>query len=198
MPDDEHPVLALGKEAEQITRALGEFFDPVEKYFGPHDPEEWPRDLTREELGTLLPRLNNSIANLAWAVGLMVDENPPGPGQEEKVRQVREGIQQIGSGFDAIMAAQDLFSAPGAPPAGTAESPGPATSPPPAIAPGQADGQQRGAQRVAAENFPSGPAADPGAAAGITGPPEAGPASGPRRLHGQSTRGTGGPPMGCR
>lgn len=135
--EEEHPVPRLARESEEIITAIGEFFNPVEKYFGPHEAEDWPRDLTRGELAGLIPRLNQSVASLSWTFENILQENQQDVADPGKARQVREGIRLLGQAYDAIRAGEALF--------GTAAGQ-PAT---------------RTQQELAAENFPRGHAAGP-------------------------------------
>jgi hypothetical protein len=137
MPEEEHPVPRLAKESEQIINAIGDFFNPVEKYFGPHEAEDWPRDLTRGELAGLISRLNLSVAGLAWTFENILREEQPNVTDPEKAKQVREGVRLLGQAYDAIQAGQTLFGA----------------------AAGQPSARTQ--QELAAENFPRGPAAGP-------------------------------------
>lgn len=115
----------------------GEFFNPVEKNFGPHEAEDWPRDLTRAELAGLMPQLRETIQDLSHAIKLILDrdildENHANPGKAELAA---EGARLVEQGAEAIRAGETLFGAPGGQPAGLAP------------------------QELAAQNFPRGPAA---------------------------------------
>jgi len=135
MPEEEHPVPRLAKESEEIINAIGDFFNPVEKYFGPHEDEDWPRDLTRGELAGLIPRLNQSVASLSWTFENILQENQQDVADPGKAEQVKEGIRLLGQAYDAIRAGETLFGAVASQPA------------------------TRTQQELAAENFPRGPAA---------------------------------------
>ena len=137
MPEEEHPVPRLARESEEIITAIGDFFNPVEKYFGPHEAEDWPRDLTHGELAGLIPRLNLSVASLSWTFENILRENQQDVADPAKAEQVREGIRLLGQAYDAIRAGETLFGAAAGQPAARTQ------------------------QELAAENFPRGPAAAP-------------------------------------
>jgi hypothetical protein len=144
MPEEEHPIPRLAREAKEITRDVGEFFNPVEKNFGPHEDEDWPRDLTRGELAGLMPQLRETIQNLSYAITQILDRNildkhHANPGKAELAA---EGIRLVEQGAEAIRAGETLFGAAAGQPATRA-------------------------QQLAAENFPRRPAAGPPLSSGL-------------------------------
>jgi hypothetical protein len=166
MPDDEHPVLALAREADEITSAIGDFFNSTERYHQPPPPGGWPRDLTSGELASLVPRLNATLENVRFAIENMIEEDSlaarplADPG---KAQLVTSGLGFISQGYDAVKAGETLF--------GPAEGPAAA-----------------GAQRqTAARNFPQGPGAAPQPASGTAGPAGPGEDAAARRRRGGDT-----------
>ena len=55
MPDQEHLILVLARDAEEITRDISVFFAPTRDFIEPG--ADWPQDLTRAELAALIPYL---------------------------------------------------------------------------------------------------------------------------------------------
>jgi hypothetical protein len=125
----EHPVLALAREAGEITGDVALFFNSTERYLQPPWPGGRPRDLTPGELAGLLQQLLRTAGNVSDAIQFMTEENPHDPGKAE---QVTEGLRLIGQGCDAIRAGETLFDPPESLPAA------------------------RTHQRLAAQNFPHG------------------------------------------
>jgi hypothetical protein len=110
MPEKEHPILALAREAEEIADDMFTFFNPVEKHFGPHEDDDWPRDLTPGELAGLIQQLCRTIGSLSDTIGQMIAENQADP---DKARLVTDGIRLIEQGEEAIRAGETLFGATG-------------------------------------------------------------------------------------
>ena len=137
--EEEHPVLALAAETRLNATGLAEFFNSTEKYFGGHEPEDWPRDLTPAELARLMPQIRLSIGELADAIQLCMTENQPDP---EKAKLVTEGLRLIGDGLTSLQAGETLY--------------------------GPAEGTRgaRTQREVAAHNFPHGPGPHPGSTTG--------------------------------
>ena len=63
MPDQEHLILVLARDAEEITRDMSVFFAPTRDFIEPG--ADWPHDLTRGELAALIPHLRRTIGRLA-------------------------------------------------------------------------------------------------------------------------------------
>jgi hypothetical protein len=145
MPDQEHLILVLARDAEEITRDISVFFAPTRDFIEPG--ADWPQDLTRAELAVLIPHLRRTIGSLSDVITHIITGNQADP---EKARLVTEGARLIEQGEQAIRAGETLFGAP----------PGrPATRP---------------QQDVAAQDFPHGAAATPASDASPAAP-EAGP-----------------------
>lgn len=166
MSEEEHPIPRLAREAKEITHDVGEFFNPVEKNFGPHEAEDWPRDLTRGELAGLMPQLRETIQNLSYTITLILDRdildaNHANPGEAELAA---EGVRLVEQGAEAIRAGETLFGAADAQPAARTQ------------------------QELAAENFPHGPAAGQHLSGGAGASPGDIPDSAARRQPGQGTR----------
>jgi len=163
MPDQEHLILVLAREAEEITRDVSVFFAPTRDFIEPG--ADWPQDLTPAELAVLIPRLRRTIGSLSDVLTRVVAGNQADP---EKARLVTEGVRLIEQGEQAIRAGETLFGAPPSPP-GTCPQ-----------------------QDVAAQDFPQGAAAgsagdaspathEPGPA--IPAPPRPGSSPGPGTRH---------------
>ena len=166
MPEEEHPIPRLAREAMEITRDVGEFFNPVEKNFGPHEAEDWPRDLTRGELAGLMPQLRETIQNLSYAIKLILDgdilnENHANLGKAELTA---EGGRLVEQGAEVIRAGETLFGTAGGQPAGRTQ------------------------QELAAENLPRPPAAGQHLGRGAGDSSTWSPDSAARRQPGQGTR----------
>ena len=146
MPDQEHLILVLAREAEEITRDMSVFFAPTRDFIEPG--ADWPQDLTPGELAVLIPQLRRTIGSLSDVITQVVAGNQADP---EKARLVTEGVRLIEQGEEAIRAGETLFGA-AASPQGT-----------------------RPQQEVAAQDFPHGAAAGPASDASPA-TPEAGPA----------------------
>jgi len=146
MPDQEHLILVLARDAEEITRDMSVFFAPTRDFIEPG--ADWPQDLTPAELAVLIPRLRRTIGSLSDVITRVVAGNQADP---EKARLVTEGVRLIEQGEQAIRAGETLFGAPLSPP-GT-----------------------RLQQDVAAQDFPHGAAVGPASGASPA-TPEAGPA----------------------
>ena len=167
MPDDEHPVLALAREADEITSAIGDFFNSTERYHQPPPPGGWPRDLTSGELAGLVPQLNATLENVRFAIELMIEDDSlaarplADPG---KTQLVTSGLDLISQGYDAIKAGETLFGQAGGPAAAGAQQ-----------------------EAAVARNFPQGPGAGPQPARGTAGP------AGPGEDAARRRRGSPGP-----
>ena len=59
MPDQEHLILVLASEAEEITRDMSVFFAPTRDLIEPG--ADWPQDLGPGELAALIPHLRRTI-----------------------------------------------------------------------------------------------------------------------------------------
>ena len=138
MPDQEHLILVLARDAEEITRDISVFFAPARDFIEPG--ADWPQDLTRAELATLIPHLRRTIGSLSDVMSHVVADNQADP---EKARLVTQGVRLIEQGEQAIRAGETLFGAPPSPP-GT-----------------------RSQQDVAAQDFPDGAAARPASGASL-------------------------------
>ena len=144
MPDQEHLILVLARDAEEITRDISVFFAPARDVIEPG--ADWPQDLTRAELAILIPHLRRTIGSLSDVITHVAADNQADP---EKARVVTEGARLIQQGGEAIRAGEMLFGAPPSPP-GT-----------------------RSQQDVAAQDFPDGTATGPAGGASLA-TPEAG------------------------
>ena len=162
MPDQEHLILVLARDAEEITRDMSVFFAPTRDLIEPG--ADWPPDLGPGELTALIPQLRLTIGHLADVMGQIVSGNK---GDPEKARLVSEGVRLIEQGEQAIRAGETLFGAPSPP--GT-----------------------RPQQDVAAQDFPYEAAARPasdassatsGADPAISAPPGTGSDPGPGTRH---------------
>jgi hypothetical protein len=146
MPDQEHLILVLAREAEEITRDMPVFFAPNRDFIEPG--ADWPYDLTPAELAVLIPHLCRTIGSLSDVITHVVADNQADP---EKARLVTEGVRLIEQGEEAIRAGETLFGVPASPPGTHLQ------------------------QEVAAQDFPHGAAAGPASDASPAAP-EAGPA----------------------
>jgi hypothetical protein len=144
MPDQEHLILVLARDAEEITRDIAVFFAPTRDFIEPG--ADWPQDLTRAELAALIPYLRRTIGSLSDVITHVVASDQADP---DKARMVAEGVRLIEQGEEAIRAGEALFGAPPSPP-GT-----------------------RSQQDVAAQGFPDGAAVGPSGGASLA-TPEAG------------------------
>jgi hypothetical protein len=163
MPDQEHLILVLARDAEEITRDMSVFFAPTRDFIEPG--ADWPPDLGPGELAALIPQLRLTIGHLADVMGQIVSGNKGDPG---KARLVSEGVRLIEQGERAIRAGETLFGAPAGPP------------------------DTRPQQDVAAQDFPYEAAARPasdassatsGADPAIPAPPGTGSNPGPGTRH---------------
>ena len=161
MPDQEHLILVLARDAEEITRDISVFFAPTRDFIEPG--ADWPQDLTRAELAALIPYLRRTIGSLSDVITHVAADNRADP---EKARVVAEGVRLIEQGEEAIRAGETLFGAPPSPP-GT-----------------------RSQQDVATQDFPDGAAAGPASGAllaapevGLPAPPRPGNNQGPGTRH---------------
>jgi hypothetical protein len=163
MPDQEHLILVLARDAEELSRDMSVFFAPTRDFIEPG--ADWPPDLNPGELAALIPQLRLTIGHLADVMGQVVSGNKGDPG---KARLVSEGVRLIEQGVQALRAGETLFGAPARPPG---------TRPP---------------QDVAAQDFPREAAARPasdaspataGAAPAIPAPPGTGSNPDPRTRH---------------
>ena len=59
MPEQEHLILVLARDAEEITRDISVFFAPARDVIEPG--ADWPHDLSPGELATLIPQLRLTI-----------------------------------------------------------------------------------------------------------------------------------------
>jgi hypothetical protein len=146
MPDQEHLILMLAGEAEEITHDMSVFFAPARDFIEPD--ADWPQDLTPGELAGLIPQLRRTIGWLSDVITQVVAGNQADP---DKARLVTEGIRLIEQGEKAIQAGETLFAA-------AASLQG-----------------SRPKQEVAAQDFPPGAAAGPASGASAA-TPAAGPA----------------------
>ena len=146
MPDQEHLILVLARDAEEITRDIAVFFAPTRDFIEPG--ADWPQDLTCAELAALIPYLRRTIGSLSDVITHVVASDQADP---DKARMVAEGVRLIEQGEKAIRAGEALFGAPPNPP-GT-----------------------RSQQDVAAQGFPDGAAVGPAWGVASEAPP-AGPA----------------------
>jgi hypothetical protein len=111
MPDQEHLILVLARDAEEITRDISVFFAPTRDFIEPG--ADWPQDLTRAELAALIPYLRRTIGSLSDVITHVIADNRADP---EKARVVAEGVRLIEQGEEAIRAGETLFGAPPSPP----------------------------------------------------------------------------------
>jgi hypothetical protein len=111
MPDQEHLILVLARDAEEITRDMSVFFAPTRDFIEPG--ADWPPDLGPGELAALIPQLRLTIGHLADVIGQIVSGNKGDPG---KARLVSQGVRLIEQGERAIRAGETLFGAPAGPP----------------------------------------------------------------------------------
>jgi hypothetical protein len=102
MPDQEHLILVLAREAEVITHDMPVFFAPARDFFEPG--AGWPQDLTQ---------LRRTIGWLSDVITQVVAGNQADP---DKARLVTEGIRLIEQGEEAIRAGETLFGAAASPP----------------------------------------------------------------------------------
>jgi hypothetical protein len=160
MPDQEHLILVLARDAEEITRDISVFFAPTRDFIEPG--ADWPQDLTRAELAALIPYLRRTIGSLSDVITHVIADNRADP---EKARVAAEGVRMIEQGEEARRAGETLFGAPPSPP-GT-----------------------RSQQDMAAQDFPDGAATGPASGPSLAAP-EVGLAvpSRPGNNHGPGTR----------
>ena len=144
MPDQEHLILVLARDAEEITRDISVFFAPARDVIEPG--ADWPQDLTRAELAILIPHLRRAIGSLADVMSRVVARNQADP---EKATLVTQGARLIEQGEQAIRAGETLFGS-------SPSLPG-----------------IRSQRDVAAQDFPDGAAARPPSGASLE-MPEAG------------------------
>jgi hypothetical protein len=160
MPDQEHLILVLARDAEEITRDISVFFAPARDVIEPG--ADWPQDLTRAELAALIPYLRRTIGSLSDVITHVIADNRADP---EKARVAAEGVRMIEQGEEAIRAGETLFGAPPSPP-GT-----------------------RSQQDMAAQDFPDGAATGPASGASLAAPEVGRPVpSRPGNNHGPGTR----------
>ncbi len=152
MPDQDHLILVLARDAEEITRDMSVFFAPTRDLIEPG--ADWPPELGPGELATLIPQLRLAIGHLADVLRQIILDSKGDPG---KARLVSEGIGLIEQGEQAVQAGETLFGVPANPPGARPEP------------------------EVAAQDFPHGAAVTPATGTSLA-PPEAGPANpGPPR-----------------
>ena len=89
MPDQEHLILVLASEAEEITRDMAVFFAPTRDVIEPG--ADWPPDLGPGEMAALIPQLRLTIGNLADVMRQIVSGNKADPDQA-----IREGETLFG------------------------------------------------------------------------------------------------------
>jgi hypothetical protein len=147
MPDQEHLILVLARDAEEVTRDMSVFFAPTRDFIEPG--ADWPPDLGPGELAALIPQLRLTIGHLADVLGQIILDNK---GDPDKAKLVSEGVRLIEQGEQAVRAGETLFGAPASPP-GTLPQ-----------------------QEVAAQDFPHGAAAAPATGTSLA-TPEVGPAN---------------------
>jgi hypothetical protein len=146
MPDQEHLILVLAREAEVITHDMPVFFAPARDFIEPG--AGWPPDLTPGELAGLIPQLRRTIGWLSDVITQVAAGNQADP---DKARLVTEGARLTEQGGEAIRAGETLFGAAASPPG------------------------SRPQQEVAAQDYPHGAAAGPASGASAA-TPAAGPA----------------------
>jgi hypothetical protein len=146
MPDQEHLILVLASDAEEITRDIAVFFTPTRDVIEPG--ADWPPDLSPGELAALIPQLRLTIGNLADVMGQIVFDNK---GDPDKAKLVSEGVRLIEQAEQVIREGETLFGVPASPP------------------------RTRPQQDVAARDFPHGAAATPATDTSLA-TPEAAPA----------------------
>jgi hypothetical protein len=144
MPDQEHLILVLASEAEEITRDMAVFFAPTRDVIEPG--ADWPPDLGPGELAALIPQLRLTIGNLADVMGQIVSGNK---GDPDKANLVSEGVRLIEQAEQVIGEGETLFGVPASPPSA------------------------RPQQDVAARDFPHGATATPATGTSLA-TPEAG------------------------
>jgi len=111
MPDQEHLILVLASEAEEITRDMAVFFAPTRDVIEPG--ADWPPDLDPGELAALIPQLRLTIGNLADVMGQIVSDNK---GDPDKAKLVSEGVRLIEQAEQVIRESETLFGVPASPP----------------------------------------------------------------------------------
>jgi hypothetical protein len=107
MPDQEHLILVLARDAEEITRDISVFFAPARDVIEPG--ADWPQDLTRAELAILIPHLRRAIGSLSEVITRVAAGNQADP---EKATLVTQGARLIEQGEQAIRAGETLFGVP--------------------------------------------------------------------------------------
>ena len=87
MPDQEHLILVLARDAEEITRDISVFFAPTRDFIEPG--AGWPQDLTRAELAALIPYLRRTIGSLSDVITHVAADNRADPGESKGGRRRR-------------------------------------------------------------------------------------------------------------
>ena len=147
MPDQDHLILVLARDAEEITRDMSVFFAPTRDLIEPG--ADWPPDLGPGELTALIPQLRLTIGHLADVLRQIILDSK---GDPDKAKLVSKGIGLIEQGEQAVRAGETLFGVPASPP-GTRPQP-----------------------EVSAQDFPHGAAVTPATGTSLA-LPEAGPAN---------------------
>src|ERR1035441_10031659 len=88
MPDQEHLILVLAREAEVITHDMPVFFAPARDFIEPG--AGWPPDLTPGEIAGLIPQLRRTIGWLSAVITQVAAGNQADP---DKARLVTEGAR---------------------------------------------------------------------------------------------------------
>jgi|SRR5271166_6233344 len=164
MPDQEHLILVLASEAEEITRDMAVFFAPTRDVIEPG--ADWPPDLGPGELAALIPQLRLTIGNLADVMGQIVSGNK---GDPDKAKLLSEGVRLIEQAEQVIREGETLFGVPASPP-GT-----------------------RPQQDLAARDFPHGAAATPATGTSLATPEVGSATPAPLRPGSSAGPGTGHP-----
>ena len=110
MPDQEHLILMLARDAEEVTRDMSVFFAPTRDFIEPG--ADWPPDLGPGELAALMPQLRLTIGNLADVMGQIVSGNK---GDPDKAKLVSEGVRLMEQAEQVIRAGETLFGVPASP-----------------------------------------------------------------------------------
>ena len=111
MPDQDHLILVLARDAEEITRDMSVFFAPTRDLIEPG--ADWPPDLGPGELAALIPQLRLTIGHLADVLGQIIHDSK---GDPDKAKLVSKGVGLIEQGEQAVRAGETLFGVPASPP----------------------------------------------------------------------------------
>ena len=107
MPDQDHLILVLARDAEEITRDMSVFFAPTRDLIEPG--ADWPPDLGPGELTALIPQLRLTIGHLADVLRQIILDSK---GDPDKAKPVSKGIGLIEQGEAGSTGRRDTIRRP--------------------------------------------------------------------------------------